>query len=217
MKLSDIKGKSMAEIASASAETQREMWGYMRRILKSRFRTFEKHGLGEAIPRRFRDGVATVRQLEKEGALAREISRALGYLEGKTSTARGYETTPREGTSNLEKALGYALSPREYALYKSFVDEMAVRMKETWQKVSDEAIEMVDQSRRLGIGIEQFKENFDYWVENIQKLQDIDKIVTKKGKPAKLSTYIRKLPGLPSISSWKKQQEKEQKKKKRRK
>lgn len=206
MKLSDIRGKSLAEIASAGSAEQREMWGYMRRVLKSRFRTFEKHGLGEAIPRRFRDGVATVRQLEKEGALAREISRALGYLEGKTSTARGYETTPREGTSNLEKALGYPLSPKEYANYKSFMDEMATRLKETWKHVSDEALEMIEQGRRLGIGMEQFKKNFDYWVENIQKLQDVDQIVTKSGRPAKASTYIRRLEGLPSIAEWKKSQ-----------
>ena len=92
MKLSDIRGKSMAEISSSSAAEQREMWGYMRRVLKSRFKTFEKHGLGEAIPRRFREGVATVRQLEKKGSLAREISMALGYLEGKTATCYpGYE------------------------------------------------------------------------------------------------------------------------------
>ena len=196
----------MAEIASASSAEQREMWGYMRRVLKSRFKTFEKHGLGEAIPRRFRDGVATVRQLEKEGALAREISRALGYLEGKTSTARGYMETPREGTSNLEKAIGHPLSPKEYADYKSFMDEMATRLKETWKHVSDEALEMIEQSRRLGIGIEQFKKNFDYWVENIQKLQDVDQIMTKAGRPAKASTYIRRLEGLPSIAEWKKSQ-----------
>ena len=196
----------MAEIASASSAQQREMWGYMRRVLKSRFKTFEKHGLGEAIPRRFRDGVATVRQLEKEGALAREISRALGYLEGKTSTARGYMETPREGTSNLEKAIGHPLSPKEYADYKSFMDEMATRLKETWKHVSDEALEMIEQSRRLGIGIEQFKKNFDYWVENIQKLQDVDQIMTKAGRPAKASTYIRRLEGLPSIAEWKKSQ-----------
>ena len=196
----------MAEIASASSAEQREMWGYMRRVLKSRFKTFEKHGLGEAIPRRFRDGVATVRQLEKEGALAREISRALGYLEGKTSTARGYMETPREGSSNLEKAIGHPLSPKEYADYKSFMDEMATRLKETWKHVSDEALEMIEQSRRLGIGIEQFQKNFDYWVENIQKLQDVDQIMTKAGRPAKASTYIRRLEGLPSIAEWKKSQ-----------
>lgn len=206
MKLSDIRGKSMAEIASSSAAEQREMWGYMRRVLKSRFKTFEKHGLGEAIPRRFREGVATVRQLEKEGALAREISRALGYLEGKTSTARGYETTPREGSSNLEKAIGHPLSPKEYADYKSFMDEMATRLKETWKHVSDEALEMIEQSRRLGIGVEQFQKNFDYWVENIQKLQNVDQIVTKAGRPAKASTYIRRLEGLPSVAEWKKSQ-----------
>lgn len=217
MKLSDIRGKSLAEIASASSSQQREMWGYMRRVLKSRFKTFEKHGLGEAIPRRFRDGVATVRQLEKEGALAREISRALGYLEGKTSTARGYAAEPSETQTRFERMLGHPLSPKEYAELKAFLDEMATRIKETWKYVSDEAFEMFEQSKRLGIGLEQFKKNYDYWVENVMKLRESEKIITKKGKPAKLSTYIRRLPGLPSITSWKKQQAKEQKKKKRRK
>ena len=214
MKLSEIRGKSMAEIASASSAQQREMWGYMRRVLKSRFKTFEKHGLGEAIPRRFRDGVATVRQLEKKGALAREISMALGYLEGKTSTARGYAAEPSETQTRFEKMLGHPLSPQEYAELKAFMDDMATRMKESWKWVSDEGFEMFEQSRRLGVSLEMFKKNYDYWAENIMKLAEADKIITKKGKPAKLSTYIRRLPGLPSISSWKKQQAKEQKKRK---
>ena len=204
----------MAEIASASSAEQREMWGYMRRVLKSRFKTFEKHGLGEAIPRRFRDGVATVRQLEKEGALAREISRALGYLEGKTSTAKGYVSEPSETQTRFEKMLGHPLSPKEYAELKAFLDDMAMRMKENWKYVSDEAFEMFEQSKRLGVGLEQFKKNYDYWTENIMKLREAEKITTKKRKPAKLSTYIRKMPGLPSISSWKKQQETEQKRRK---
>lgn len=206
MKLSDIKGKSLAEIKSSSIESQRSMWAYMRRILKSRIKTFAKHDVLEAVPRRFRGGVATVKELESRGVLAEEISKALGYLEGATSTARGYLETPREGSSNLEKALGYPLSPKEYADYKSFMDEMATRLKETWKHVSDEALEMIEQSRRLGIGIEQFKKNFDYWVENIQKLQDVDQIMTKAGRPAKASTYIRRLEGLPSIAEWKKSQ-----------
>ena len=202
MKLSDIKGKSLAEIKSSSIESQRSMWAYMRRILKSRIKTFAKHDVLEAVPRRFRGGVATVKELESRGVLAEEISKALGYLEGATSTAHGYLNKPMDGSSPLEKVVGHPLTPKEYADLKAFLDDMSARLKDTWKKVSDEAVEMFEQSRRLGVDLEQFKKNYDYWTANITKLANAEKITTKKGAPAKLSTYIRRLEGLPSIAEW---------------
>lgn len=198
MKLKDIQSKTLAEIKGMSKEDLSSTWSYMRRILKSRFRTFEKQGLGSAIPKRFRSGVPTVRQLGSAEELAKQIGMAAGYTAGEASTAAGYSEAMQERMADISDRLGISMTPQQYAEYKKFMDEMAARMKETWKHVSAEAEEMYIQSRRLGIGIEQFKKNFDYWAENIQALQ---KATPKKGRKTP-SAYIKDL-NLEKISSWK--------------
>ena len=198
MKLKNIQSMSRAQIDELSREDLSSTWSYMRRILKSRFKTFAKHGLENAIPKRFRGGVPTVRQLGSEENLASEIARAVGYTAGAASTAAGYEEAMQERYQDLEDRLGVPMNAKQFAQYKSFMDEMSARMKETWKHVSAEAEEMYIQSRRLGIGIDQFKKNFDYWAEHIQELS---KAKPKKGRKTP-SAYIRDL-NLEKISSWK--------------
>ena len=198
MKIKEIQSKSLAEIRGMSEAELSSTWSYMRRILKSRFRTFAKQGLENAIPRRFRSGVPTVRQLGSAEELAKQIGMAAGYTAGTASTAKGYAEAMEERFQDLSDRLGVPMNAKQFAQYKSFMDEMSARMKETWKHVSAEAEEMYIQSRRLGIGIDQFKKNFDYWAEHIQELS---KAKPKKGRKTP-SAYIKDL-NLEKISSWK--------------
>ncbi len=198
MKLKEIQQMSQAEIKGLPRETLSETWSYMRRILKSRFKTFRKQGLENAIPKRFRSGVPTVKQIGSEEELARQIGMAAGYTAGAASTAAGYQEAMSERYADLADRLGISMNAKQYAEYKAFMDEMAARMKETWKHVSAEAEEMYIQSRRLGIGIDQFKKNFDYWSEHIQ---DLSRATPKKGRKTP-SAYIKDL-NLEKISSWK--------------
>ena len=198
MKLKNIQSMSRAQIDELSKEELSSTWSYMRRILKSRFKTFAKHGLESAIPKRFRAGVPTVRQLGSAEELAKQIGMAAGYTAGAASTAAGYAEAMQERYQDLEDRLGVPMNAKQFAQYKSFMDEMSARMKETWKHVSAEAEEMYIQSRRLGIGIDQFKKNFDYWAEHIQELS---KAKPKKGRKTP-SAYIKDL-NLEKISSWK--------------
>lgn len=198
MKLKNIQSMSRAQIDELSKEELSSTWSYMRRILKSRFKTFIKQGLESAIPKRFRGGVPTVRQLGSAEELAKQIGMAAGYTAGAASTAAGYAEAMQERYQDLEDRLGVPMNAKQFAQYKSFMDEMSARMKETWKHVSAEAEEMYIQSRRLGIGIDQFKKNFDYWAEHIQELS---KAKPKKGRKTP-SAYIKDL-NLEKISSWK--------------
>ena len=198
MKIKEIQSKSLAEIRGMNEAELSSTWSYMRRILKSRFRTFAKQGLENAIPRRFRSGVPTVRQLGSAEELAKQISMAAGYTAGAASTAAGYSEAMQDIIQATSERLGISMTPRQYAEYKRFMDEMSARMKETWRRVSNEADEMYLQSRRLGFGVEQFKKNFDYWVKHIQ---EIGKATPKKGRKTP-SAYIKDL-NLEKISSWK--------------
>lgn len=205
MKLKDIKKVSMAELSDMAASKDparhaqlNKMWSYLRRILKSRFKTFGRHDLAGAVPRRFQKGVPTVKQLGSVEEVKKQIGMALGYLEGKTSTAGGYETAEIPRKKRLEELLGFEMSAQEFTRYKSFLDDMAVLQKETWKKVSDEAVEMILQSRRLGLSIDQFRKNFDYWAAHVHKLSKAKPTKSGKNMP---STYIKNLH-LPSIKKW---------------
>lgn len=211
MKLKDLQGLSLVQLESMSIGSLKEAYGYQRRVLKSRFQTFRKHGLKNAIPKRYREGVPTIADVAKKGmteeeqirALARAVGGASGYMAGSTSTARGYMEADLALKSKLEDRLGITMTPKQYADYKNFLDTMSARMKETWKHVSAEAEEMYIQSRRLGISLDQFQKNFDYWAENIQALR---KAEPKKGRKTP-AAYIREL-NLPKIASWKKERKK---------
>ena len=207
MRVKDLTGKSAEQLENmARAMTyteQRETWKYMRKILKSRFKTFMSHGLKGAIPTRFRSGVPTIRQIggseESHEELTKELVRAFKYLPQSYATARGYEESALGGiVQQTADRLGISMNAKQYSEYKSFMDEMSARYGNAWQRGSGEAEEMYLQSRRLGISIDQFKKNFDYWKENIQYLK---KATPRKGRKTP-SAYIKELK-MENISSWK--------------
>lgn len=210
MKQKDLSGLSLAQLRSLSVGELKEAYSYQRKLLRSRFKTFAKHGLQNAIPKRYRSGVPGIRDLtkgkseaEQIDALSMAVGMASGYMAGSTSTAKGFQEADLSLKSALEDRLGISLTPKQYADYKNFLDTMSAQMKEVWKHVSAEAEEMYIQSRRLGISLDQFQKNFDYWSENIHKLREAE---PKNGRKTP-SAYIKELR-LPSITSWKKEHKK---------
>ena len=212
MSIEELTSLSMAEIDALGEEKIQSSYSYVRRLLKSRIRTFRKHDLGEAVPKWLMEGVPTVKELGSPEAVNRALKRAIVWIAGPTGTEKQYRQVEDRVRSSLSELMGgKPLTAKEFAKYKRFLDDMSARMKESWKHVSNEALELAIAARRLGVDVNNFRENFDYWSAHAHLLQNVRR--SRKEENRSIDAYTQRLRknlkkkgiSLPTVDEWRKE------------
>lgn len=180
------------------------------RALKGRRKTFEKHGLEDKFRGTYARGLGDAPDTRNE--LISDISEALSYMRTPESTYMGYRKKELDrfnaykDTIESQRADGSTRRQFEdiddFREFGDFMEYAKMKTAASWEKASDEAVELFEQARRLGIDPSQLDKNFDYWREHLKELSEADPITWQRtGRKVYASDYARKL-GLPPIRSY---------------
>lgn len=200
MKLSEIIGMSARQIRTLGESVKKAIYTNLRRSVTQRGRAFQRKGLEQKMPKAVRNlppfGKATEKQINDA------LSMAETYLTGNIYTASGFESYQAENMKMWGERLGYGrpLTKAEYDEFGRYMGEMQDRTGGNWQHVSSQAAQLFAEARRLNLNPAQFKRNFDYWSDHVDKLQNARPIDRPSG--VKPSDYIKQLK-LETITSWK--------------
>lgn len=192
---------SRKQIRNLSQSIKESIYTKLRRSVYRRGKTFEKKGLSQPVPASLRN-MPTVRN-----ASQRQIDDALSYAEsymtGTIYTAAGYQKYLNEQRTTWGERMGLdrPLTKAEHERFGRFMGDMQKRMGSNWDKVSSQAAQMFAEAMRLNLNVNQFRRNFDYWSDHIDKLKDAKPINRSSG--VKPSDYIKQLK-LETVTSWKK-------------
>ena len=170
----------------------------IRKALKSRRQTFQKHGALKGIPEQYRGDLPLSEDFETRNDALSWVNEALQYMRTPESTYKGYHAAVSERMSAYNETLrqeGRAEfdTEEDFDRFGRFMGSTAERFAE-FSLVSDQVVEMYDQAQRLGLDPKQFIRNFDYWAEHLDKLEEAEPIDWRRsGKPVYASDYARQL------------------------
>lgn len=201
-KIKDIINMNRYDLAQKSARQLRPLYNKLQRELNKRIASFEKHGKGEAIPKRLK-GIETPYGKQE---LLKTISGISNWMLGKQSTYKGYVGIEKQRKKELEERLSYGkgegfkgykvkLTDAEFEDYKRFMGEMQTRASQMWARASDDAQDLYAQAKRLNLNPKQFLRNYDYWIEHVDDLKEATPINKNNLHP---SDYAKQL-NLPKI------------------
>lgn len=176
----------------------KQSYNVLKRTVKARLKTFEKHNALNAISSKYRQ-MPSVRDLTKT-ELLNLISDTTNFLGGEKGTYKRYQEQRKRLMEDAQQRLGDSFqfkNDAEYEEYLRFMGAMQERVGvAVWSnKASGDGEELYAQAKRLNINPMQFVKNYDYWMEHVDKLE---KAVPVKSRNAKPSTYAKQLH-LPKI------------------
>lgn len=180
------------------------------RALKRRYKTFEKHGAADAFREDLAGGMDQMPGTKNE--LVSEISEALAYMRKPEATYSGYRQKELDRYNayreTVEKQIEEGSTRRQFEdledfrEFGNFMKYAEMKTSGDWSHASDQAVELYEQAKRLGIDSFQLNKNFEYWREHLDKLSEAEPISwSDKGRKVYASDYARKL-GLPSIRKY---------------
>lgn len=205
MKLSEIINSSASTINALGAKKLRSAFKAVRDAVRYRQKTFSSHSALDKMPAQFRGDLPGLRDLDDTG-IRMFIKSASSYMLGTTSTYRGWKAAADDRMRSMNDFFqGSGLqfnSLDEFDEYGKFMGDMQTRAGQMWKFVSDEALDLFREGKRLGVNPEQFMRNFEYWSAHLEELQNVDPIQQKEGsRGLSPSMYAHKL-GLESISDF---------------
>lgn len=200
MKLSEIIGMSARQIRTLGSEIKQKLYTNLRRSVTQRGKAFERKGLKQKAPKSVMNLPSFKNASEKQ--INEALSMAETYLTGNIYTAAGFEEYISESKQMWGERLGYGrpLTKAEYDRFGRYMGDMQERTGANWQHVSSQAAQLFAEALRLNLNPDQFKRNFDYWSDHVDKLKNARPIDRPSG--VKPSDYIRQLK-LETITSWK--------------
>lgn len=202
MKLKDIQGMSTRQIVRLPESDKRDLYRQLRRTVSRRRSSFEKHGLKFRAPAGLRGDLAAPSKASVS-AIDEALRAGVSYIDPQSSiyTASGYMRWEKAQRRELAESMGLPeMTDTDYRQYRQFMNDMAVRMKGSWQYVSTQAKQLYAEAKRLNLNPNQFRRNFDYWAKHVKDLADARPI--SRGSGVKPSDYIKQLK-LESVTSWK--------------
>lgn len=196
IKLGELMEMTARELSSLSRAQIREAYQNMRKIVGSRVRTFEKHGAAEAVPAAQRGGLPSSKG-RPDADLVQDIRSALAWMRGKRSTYKGYEETQEAFRQRMQEAMpDLDLSDKDkFDAYGRFMGEMQDRYKEMWHDISNIVRDVYNDLTRLNEDPRQFMKNYDYWADEVEKInrEKKEQHIGGRRRSSKMSTYMRQL------------------------
>lgn len=201
MKLAEIIGMSARQIRTLGESVKKGIYTNLRRSVTQRGRAFQRRGLEQRMPKAVRNLPPFKEATEKQ--INDALAMAETYLTGNIYTASGYSDYLVENRKMWGERMGFGrpLTSAEYDQFSRFMGDMQNRVGGNWSMVSSQAAQLYAEALRLNLKPDQFKRNFDYWSNNVEKLKNARPIDRPSG--VKPSDYIKQLK-LETITSWKK-------------
>lgn len=198
MNLFQILNQSAMHLRNASEKTLRQTYSFLRSRLNSRISTFAKHDALSNIPKKYQQGVKPLKELKTMSEIKKAIGEMQNFMLGDRSTYSGFIKSEKFKKKLFESKMGRKMTNEEYIQFTNFLRDAQARLKDIWKFVSDDAIELYDESQRLNLNPMQLIKNFDYWKEHLDQLKNAKPINRKNVKP---SDYVKQLK-LPKIRTW---------------
>ncbi len=195
MKLSDLIDSSSLAMSRLTPSEIREAYQIVKGAVKSRNKTFAKHGLGDAVPERLRSGLPSSVGAAPEDLL-QDIRSAVAWMRGRGSTYGGYQAITEERRQKMQDALpDMDFSTNEkLADFGKFMNEMRDRYGDQFKDISSTAADLYREALRLNVDPRQFMKNYDFWADHVEDLEKTDPIRQRAGSRAlKASDYAQKI------------------------
>lgn len=200
-RLKSILNRTLLEESDLTQKQLRSDYNYLRKVIRSRQKSFEKRGHSDLFSKSFAQGFRSLKTIKSRGQLLAEMARMENYLLSSRSTVEGaltYQEQENKRRQSLSETLNRDLSEEEFNNIGEFLGQMQDRLKEVWKTVSDRAVKLFEEAQRLNLDPGQFLRNYDYWIEHAEELEGARPLNYDYVKP---SSYIEQLR-LPSISKW---------------
>ena len=175
------------EIASMSSDAVRAAYSHLRGLANARIGRMSARGLGKATA-----PFKTLRGMSDQEA-AQGLAEVSRWMRDPRHTVRGYI---KQRAFQLESfhEKGYDFVNEEN--YEDFVTYMEELREEYGSKVFDSAAaaDVYGQGQRIGIPTETLKNNFDYFVEHLDQLDDMRPVRSERGATMRaIKDKVRKL------------------------
>lgn len=200
-RLKSILNRTLLEESDLTQKQLRSDYNYLRKVIRSRQKSFEKRGKSDLFSKSFAQGFRSLKTIKSRSQLLAEMARMENYLLSSRSTVEGavaYQEQENKRRQSLSETLNRDLSEEEFNNIGEFLGQMQDRLKEVWKTVSDRAVKLFEEAQRLNLDPGQFLRNYDYWIEHAEALEGARPLNYEYVKP---SSYIEQLR-LPSISEW---------------
>lgn len=178
----------------------REYQSILNKEYKKRLKEFKRGKIEDAIP----DVVKKSKIGKNKAEMKKFIAELSAWMRGKHSTAKGWRKMNRERRKSLEDYLGEPFnSAKEYEDMVKFLGDIQQRAGNNIPP-SDVIIELYEQSKRLNINIDMVKENFDYWMDNVEELMktNLSPKEMRAMKKAKDVDDVAKIIGIETASKY---------------
>lgn len=190
---------SRNKISKLSKKEMRNAYKTLKKEVTKRVSTFKKHDRLNYIPKGMID-LPNMKDLDN-ASMVNKINEMGNFLLNKNSTYSKFMKREREIMENMEEDLNRKFkSYGEYEEFKRFVADMMKRNKKGTIKDDSAAyqntLELWLQSKRLNLKADKFLKNYNYWLNNVDKLTNAKPI--KTNRELKPSDYARQLR-LPKI------------------
>ena len=178
----------------------REYQSILNKEYKKRLKEFKRGKIDDAIP----DVVKKSKVGKNKAGMKKFIAELSAWMRGKHSTAKGWRKMNRERRKSLEDFLGQEFnSAREYEDMVRFLGDIQQRAGNNIPP-SDVVIELYEQSKRLNINIDMVKENYEYWMDNVEELMktNLSPKELRAMKKAKDVDDVAKIIGIAPASKY---------------
>lgn len=146
--------------------------------LRKRKKQFKKQGLTQAIK-----DVEHLRTGNTKASVLKYVAEASVFLRKVTSTPTGYRKVQRAKKRALEKLLKRKFkNNEEFDNFGKFMGAMQERAGDMWDKISSMAIELYEQARRINLNTDLIFENYEYWMDHVDDIDDLTKQEVSKIK-----------------------------------
>lgn len=208
-----LETSSPIELSKMTKAELREYQSILNKEYKKRAREFKRAGVGFALE----DIESKAKLGTTKHAMEVFIGEVSQWLRRPTSDLKVWKKARRQRRKEIEGYLHRKFDNYdEYEKFARFMGAMQERQGEMWDKVSGKGIELYEQARRFNIDTSMIIENYDYWLEYTDKLEDIKSkdVHDKKSKIAKAhnSNDVAKILGFPSVKKFYKDLERKRKK-----
>lgn len=205
MKISDIVNMAAYKVNKLTGSALSAAYTTLKSAFNKRVKVFQKHDAERALPPQFRNGMrSSLGMTDEEKLLA--IKEASAFMRGSRSSYSGWKRSEIEQMESLNEKLHGVFhfnDLEEFRKYGEFMGDMQTRAGTMWPGgESSQVRELYFQSDRLGVNVNQFLVNYEYWIEHIEKLQKAKPIEwSESGRAVKTSDYARQLK-LPSLQKY---------------
>lgn len=176
-------------------------------VTQRRIATFKKHGAIDASAIKNVKGLPKSPRRFNKREMAREIFNQQLFLQGDTSSYAAYKRQEREFRKLMELRTGLTFrSAKQARGYAEFMKDIAARYPETTKEYYGIARRLYQQVQRLNLNsnLKTFKNNFEYWAEQVEKLEAVPDSEIRKGKKYTSLSSLAEQLDLPKIRDYEK-------------